>query len=243
MANQLGTALLDLFLPQLCAGCQAPGQLWCRSCQGKCDGPLVLTRIPGVGQVASATAHAGPVAAAITAYKDSSRRGLVRPLSKLLARAVAAQLLAVGWVPDTSVALVPIPSRWVARRTRGSDTMADLAQGAVRELRRAGVPARCVRALSHRAGGQDQVGLSRVARQVNMQGALELAHRPWGRATHLGSAAAPTVVVVDDVLTTGATLRAAASVLRPALGAPATGGARLCAASITATPGPVPRSP
>jgi len=163
----------------------------------------------------------GAVRAALIAYKERGRRELRRPLGSALARSVLAGVDAVDAGP---VLLVPVPSRRRAIRQRGADTTKALALEAARALRRSGVDIRAVPALRLCRATSDSAGLTAAARAANVSGAMTahirdpLSHR------------APVLVVVDDLLTTGATLAEAARALASA-GHPVT-----AAAVVAATP-------
>ncbi|MGK5173335.1 ComF family protein, partial [Geodermatophilus sp. CPCC 205761] len=101
----------------------------------------------------------------------------------------------------------------------------------VAELRAAGVPAAEARLLRRTGRARDSAGLSVAQRRANLAGTFAL--RP-------GTPALPAdavLVVVDDVVTSGATLAEAAAVLAPAA---APDGPPVLAAVVAATPRPVP---
>jgi predicted amidophosphoribosyltransferase len=200
-------ALLDLVLPQPCAGCGGPGA-WCPACAdvlaraAYCPlGPSRPEPVPiGFPRAAAAAAYDGPVRAALLAHKERGRLGLVHPLGRALAAAVLCLDSA------TEIMLVPIPSARGAVRARGHDHAMRLAQAAAGALTRAGRPARARRLLAPTRAMNDQSGLDAVARAVNLSGAFRLAQPPPGGP----------VVLVDDVRTTGASLAEAARALTAA---------------------------
>jgi predicted amidophosphoribosyltransferase len=104
---------------------------------------------------------------------------------------------------SASLAVVPVPSTGAARRARSREPVAVLARAVAAGLRDAGVPARVVPALARRGSGRDQVGLGARARGRNLAGAVRMTRRG---ATALGQRSV--CILVDDVLTTGATLAA-----------------------------------
>lgn len=134
------------------------------------------------------------------------RRALIQVplLGRLLAGAVA-ELLLRG-EPRLPVTLVPVPSVRARVIERGIDLTAALAVGAGRHLRRCGVEVRVARAVRLAREPDDQAGLGRRERMVNSQGAYRCLPRLLS-----GS-----VVVIDDVVTTGATLAAVSATLRAA---------------------------
>ena len=202
---ELGRTALDLVVPQECAGCGVAGWAWCPACDRECAGPVRV--LPGVLPTAAAAPHDGPAGRAVVAFKDRGARRVAGPLGHLLAEAVRA-VLDAGCVTDPPgqlTWLVPVPSRPSARRARGADHMQVLAARAARELRSAGIPAHRLAALHHVRAAADQRRLSRAQRQVNLAGALRAGRIPPGR-----------VVVVDDVLTTGATAGEAVRAARAA---------------------------
>ncbi|MCU0284520.1 MAG: hypothetical protein MUD13_11605 [Candidatus Nanopelagicales bacterium] len=206
----LGEAVLDLVVPQRCAGCQRPGTAWCPACAAAVAGQV--RAVPGQARTCAAAPHAGPAGRAVAAFKDDGARRLAAPLAGLLADAVRAVLPTAGGPgagglgPGSPVWLVPVPARRSARRARGGDHMRELARLAAGRLRRHGVPAHRLDVLVHVRDSRDQVGLGRAARRANVAGTLAAAG-PLPRGL---------LVVVDDVTTTGATLGEAARALRAA---------------------------
>jgi predicted amidophosphoribosyltransferase len=203
-------ALADLVLPRICAGCGVPGPLLCRSCAGCFAVPHLAQprRFPdGFPPTVAAAVYAGPVRPAVNAFKEHARAELARPLGAALALAVAAVRAGVPAAgPGTPVLLVPLPATRAALRSRGRDHVAELTRVAVAELRAAGVPATSERLLRRTGRVADSAGLSAAQRRSNLAGTFAVRPvRPVPGGT--------LVVLVDDVVTSGATLTEAAATL------------------------------
>lgn len=121
---------------------------------------------------------------------------LLRPLLRPILDAISLEPSAAPRSP----VLVPIPASRDGRRRRGFDQSLLLAKA----LERTGIAS--VRPILHRRGGSDQKHLDRVDRFTNIANQLQL------RSGASLSAAVP-VVLVDDVVTTGASMLAARSLL------------------------------
>ncbi|WP_432178019.1 hypothetical protein [Streptomyces sp. NBC_00063] len=119
---------------------------------------------------------------------------------------------AVRIQPSTPLLLVPVPSARKAVRARGHDPARRIAYAAAAELRRAGVPARVLAALRQKRAVADQAGLDSRQRLANLAGALEV---PAGARALLASGGR--IVLVDDVMTTGASLAEAARAIHAAV--------------------------
>ncbi|WP_051515769.1 ComF family protein [Candidatus Blastococcus massiliensis] len=224
------SALVDLVLPRTCAGCGLPGRLLCPRCAGLLARPHLATprRFPeGFPPTVAAGAYEGPVRPAVLAFKERGRAELARPLGTALALAVAAVVAAVPGPAPERVLLVPVPGSAAALRERGRDHVRELTAHAVRELRAAGLPADSCRSLRRRGRVRDSADLSVAQRRANLAGTFALADgaRP--------AAVDELIVLVDDVVTSGATLTEAGSVLA-ALGRP--GGPPVLGAVVAATP-------
>lgn len=164
---------------------------------------------PGLPECWSAAEYVGATRRAIIAYKERGRTALVRPLAGALALAVAA---AAGERPVT---LVPVPSARSALRRRGHDPVTRLADLAAGCLRAAGWPATVERPLVQRRRVADQAGLSSPQRAANLSWAFTVASGRNGPVLDHRSVSGP-IVLVDDIVTTGATLAEAARALREA---------------------------
>jgi predicted amidophosphoribosyltransferase len=212
--------LLDLFLPATCVGCGAAGGTLCARCGAALSGvpSVVRPRPPGAPPCWAGGGYDGPLRAALLAYKERRRHGLAAPLGALLAETVHA---AAGGTAGSPLWLVPVPSTRQAVRARGGDHLRGLAVAAVRALRRRGSPARVLPLLAPRGRRRDSVGLDAAARRANVAGAFRI--RP-GLVPPEGGV----LVLVDDLVTTGATLAEAARTLA-AGGAPARRAAVLAA--------------
>ena len=229
MGGSAVSALTDLVLPRTCAGCGLPGPVLCRRCASLLAAPRLASprRVPwGFPPTVAAGAYAGPVRPTVLAFKERGRAELARPLGAALALAVATVSRAVP-ERDGPVLLVPVPASRAALRTRGRDHVRELTRHAVAELRRAGLPAAEARLLRRRGRVADSAGLSAVQRRANLAGTFVLDPR--------GAAPAPfsLLVLVDDVVTSGATLTEAAAVLAAA---PPSGALPVVAAVVAATP-------
>jgi predicted amidophosphoribosyltransferase len=198
-------ALADLVLPRTCAGCAVPGAVLCSSCSALLARPRLAAprRFPeGFPPTVAVGDYAGPVRPAVLAFKERGRAELAGPLGAALALAVVAVTRAVPGAGP--VVLVPVPSSPAALRTRGRDHVWELTGRAVRELVAAGLPVTAGRLLRRRGRVRDSAGLSAVQRRENLAGTFALAG---------GFPAGAVLVLVDDVVSSGATLTEAAAVL------------------------------
>lgn len=213
--------LLRVVVPVRCPGCGAPDEVVCPTCRSRLlHGPLRCRALPD-GTVAVASAPwRGPAARLVVAAKEAGRRDVREVLALALARAVAAAVPAGPAGPGADgpgrLLLVPPPSTAASVLRRADRPTWGLACSAARLLREAGGEAVAADLLRHTRRVRDQAGLDREARADNLAGALALRTgvllgpagllRPGGGRWD--------VVVVDDVLTTGATVAEAASALR-----------------------------
>jgi predicted amidophosphoribosyltransferase len=205
------TALIDLFLPMDCAGC---GRLDTRSgvCVS-CVDALSETPAPtrpapaprGLPPCVAGGDYAGPLRELILAYKERGRRGLAAPLGDTLATVVAAGLPSARSI---AVVLVPVPATAAAARARWGDHMLRLARRAGERLRAMGHPAAITSALRARPRA-DSAHLDRHQRALTATGAFRVRQRRV-QSLRAAAAAGASVVLVDDVLTTGSTLAAVA---------------------------------
>lgn len=225
------SSLTELVLPRVCLGCGRDGIHWCRACFEAELRPALHRPDPcpaGLPELAAAAAYSGSVRSAVLAAKERDRRELDAPLGAALAAAVGL-LISSGSTPPPgsgSVWLVPVPASPAARRERGRDHVADWGQYAARFLRAVQISALCSPVLRRIPGGLDSVGLDAGQRAANLCGAFAAAGRV--RAPSRETA----VVIIDDIVTTGATLSAASSCLSAALALPRT---RIQAAVVAAT--------
>ena len=206
-----------------CVGCGAPAPSLCSGCRPALRGdPRRQTVAGGTGAdaaspaplvVVSALDYTGAVKRALPAFKDSGVLALGGPLGAALRGAIldAAAAAAGGG----GIEIAPIPSSPGSRRSRGFSPVAVL-------VHRAGFVASPV--LRTVASPSDQVGLSAGDRWRNRTGVLAARHDLVGRR----------FLIVDDLVTTGATLVDAAAALRRA-GAEVVG-----AATVAATPRRIP---
>lgn len=231
---------LAVLLPTQCAGCGDPNRSLCMPCTAALSpavrewtispattgggepehstGPVATPLPPFFPPLSSlplfsALNYEGRVRRVLYAYKDSGRADVAGSLAPAMRAAVEACLFASASASASrhGVEIVAIPSSRAARRRRGYNPV-----GLV--LRAAGlVPAPVLR---HARQPEDQSSLGRVARWANLAGSLTAPVDLHGRA----------FLVVDDILTTGATVWEASRALQMA------GADVLGAATIAHTP-------
>jgi len=194
--------IADLVLGRACRGCGRVGRDLCDACLAEARRNPQTLVVPTTGLPAWAAARYGSTTRRLVlAYKDG-QRSLAAPLGLLLADAVRA---ALGSLASRGVTLVPIPGH--RRPQRGFDALAAISRVAVGTLRDAGWDVGLVRALSLRSDYRPAKSLGRDDRREALSGAF---------VARAGIAVRPGVplLVVDDVLTTGATLAQAVAALR-----------------------------
>ena len=213
MPGALLAALLDLLYPPRCAACAGPcgGQPFCPACAealepvpagcARCGLPgpdpccgACLVAAPAFDAVAAGGLYGGPLAEAVRALKYGGRPAVARPLGDWLAGRVG--------LPRGAL-VVAVPLGRARRIARGYDQAALLA----RHLARAVGGRPLLGALRRVRETPPQVGRSRAARARNVAGAF---------AAEAAVVAGQALVLVDDVVTTGATADAAASALKAA---------------------------
>jgi ComF family protein len=209
--NTLLTHFLHLVAPDTCAACQSPlpdmRALYCVACAADTSVGL-QTRWLGEHPAWAIGSYAGPFQTAIARFKFGDHPELARRFGFHLGRALLAAPN-IGESEQSSelrrtlagACLVPVPLHPKRLAERGFNQAGLLAQAVARETRLRCDPAALVR--RHDTTKQSQ--LDRAARLQNLTGSIAVRHVP----------AAP-VILVDDVLTTGATLSLCAETLRTA---------------------------
>ena len=199
--------LLELAAPTACGGCGREGTRWCGTCRqalaaGSARRWTPTPCPPGFPPTWTHTAYRDEVRTAVVAWKDGGRADLTAvlavPLRGVLAAALAASpdhlrtLRGTGRLP-----LVPAPSARAGTRARGEHRVAALCRETTRG-RRARLPTVDALRLARRV--EDQAGLDAERRRSNLAGAVQV--RPRAADGLVGLPC----VLVDDVVTTGATL-------------------------------------
>ncbi len=200
--RRAATDIARLIVPVECAGCARVDVRLCGECAAPWwESPLRVESeaprldIQGTARlpVWAIAALDGSVESLVRAWKDGRRRDLDRWLADAMQRAAQVVAPQLGDIPEVTV--VPAPARAASTRRRGIDLPAVLARGTVQGLKAAGVSAHQVQAL--RIGRGESRGSSARARWRGAQGAVRMV------APAVGA-----VLLVDDVVTTGATLAA-----------------------------------
>lgn len=189
-----------------CAGCQTRGPALCHTCRFA----LIARPAPASsGGVVVATSYTGRVRDVLLGFKYRNRRAVASHIAGILAgrlreRLDDAALDVVTWAPTS-------PQR---RRERGFDQAELIARGVAAHL---GLP--CRQLLARHGGGSPQTGRSRRDRLESPD--FRVHPRTAGKR----------VLVIDDVVTTGATLAAASRALHRG------GATGVVLAAVAATPG------
>ncbi|WP_051706804.1 ComF family protein [Nocardioides aequoreus] len=196
-------AWLDLVHGGCCAGCGARGRSLCASCRSTLPSAALEVspspRPAGLAPCFAATAYDGVVRALLVAHKERAVHGLCDPLARCLLLGLAPAL------PDHGrTLLVPVPSTRRVVRARGHDPLLRVAR---RTARLAGPAVRVASLLAQVGEAADQSELGAEARRSNRAGTLAV--RPAARERLARSGEEVSLVVVDDVLTTGSTAREA----------------------------------
>jgi ComF family protein len=210
----LGAAVnraLDVALPASCAGCGQEGPALCRECRTALD--IRLDAEPGVPiglpadlpaplvQLEWCAPFTGVTRRALHALKyDGERR-----LAPLMGAAIARRWAHAGAAGD---ALVPVPASPDRVRERGYDQAALIAVEAGRRLRLPVLPV-----LQRTRATTAQFDLDRAGRATNLVDAFRVRAGPVGRSPAAFDVRDRWLVLVDDVVTTGATLAACAIAL------------------------------
>ncbi|MCC7449417.1 MAG: ComF family protein [Anaerolineae bacterium] len=192
--HQLAAAALDFIFPPRCIQCHRVGSLLCPRCQAKIPVPPPIREAGSPLSERRATAEFdGAIQQAIHALKYKGQWRYAKPLSERL----QVELTRSGWMPTLITAA---PLHEARLRERGYNQSALLAEPVAQSFR---LPFR-PDAIQRIRDTRPQVGLGRQERQINVADAFH---------------AEPTlvknqqIVIVDDVYTTGATLRSCASAL------------------------------
>ena len=194
----LAEALLNLLFPPKCVACGVRGSWLCPDCMDQIEffeppWQWMLDEISPLQDVRCAARLGGPLREAIHSFKYEGLRALARTLGEVLYDCWDVE----PWPVDV---IVPVPLHPSRLRERGYNQSALLA----RELaRHTGLPI-AERVLLRISPTRPQVGLNVAERAENVRDAFRCRDE---------SLRGQQVLLVDDVLTTGATLRACAQAL------------------------------
>ncbi len=246
----LGNRFLDAVLPSMCLECDRPciegdwRPFLCAQCGEEVD---LWDRALEVDSGRSARVHllfAGPVRAVVHALKYQGNTVAGARLGQMMRQSACGESLVGADI------VIPVPLHWRRRWARGHNQVMAIARGFVRAgsapghcdddggddpsgTGGRGVGPQVLHALRRVRSTRPQVGLSGRDRRANMRGAFVVCER------HRAAVRGATIVLLDDVITTGATVSSAAETLERAGAA----SVRICAVAVApATVGGLPRA-
>lgn len=217
----IGSAILDALFPARCVACREPGDWWCADCRTAVERPAKdpCARCLGIGSghaCARSVAHMDAVVVA-GFYHDPKLRAAIHALkyrgATCLVPAIDAYLSAWKrdraepwpWAGVSDLGIQRIPPSASRERERGFDQAALVAQSVSRILLPWGTTCDALRRAD---GGEMQAHVDPgPLRRGNVLGAFSVLP---------GASVPPTVLLVDDVVTTGSTMDEAARVVRAA---------------------------
>lgn len=202
-AGDLIDASADLLLGAACPGCTAPGLGLCNYCASQLEAFQDLRRQTSDGLAVLIVHRYQPLAGRlIVSHKERGAWRLAKPLGQVIAERIKAE-----FGHELAGAIVtPVPSDPAAERERGYDHAYGLARVVAKQL---GLPARRLLIRTRHVG--DQVGRSALQRKLAQDSSMRL---KAGKAAD-ASLGHP-IIIIDDVMTTGATLTEAARALHEA---------------------------
>jgi ComF family protein len=194
--TQLWYTSLEWIFPPVCEHCGRVDTSWCAACSLKLSElPLAVShKTVNTIPIASTGVHSGVLRDAVHTLKYTAAVATVAPL---LAHRIANALTVLNWTFDI---LVPVPLHATRRAERGYNQSEQLCNHLTQELHRPHVP----QAVQRQRNTPHQVGLNAVERLANVAEAF------WADSQMV---AGQRVLVIDDVVTTGATLSACAQAI------------------------------
>lgn len=241
LLEECARELARLIVPLSCVGCARPDHILCQQCTGHffAEPRPVTAQIPYLGglpiEVWACGSYAEPLNQVIMGWKDGRREDVGPRLIRIMAAAtgqIAPQLLnpssgaAAGPMlsaaagpplksaphqPVSTILVVPLPSSKSSRRTRGFVPADELAKGVIAGLLSYSSPdVRVLLGAGLTVGPKkrDQVGLDARKRSANLSGSMTAS-----TLLQKQSQAASAIILVDDLVTTGATMREVLRVL------------------------------
>jgi ComF family protein len=186
--------LSDLLFTPSCIGCAQFGEHLCQNCEQNLE-PITSRKFAGFEAIAMASEYGGWLRESLIRYKNGQKQ-----ISPGLAKVLATTLLTAQF--PRPLTLIPIPTTREKMAQRGFDSMHEILKSLEVDTSQYRIE---FGQLQVRLGMLDQVGLSALERKRNLAGAFKSTSQIAG-----------TVCVVDDVITTGATLNAASQALKVA---------------------------